>query len=214
VGALVTMGVMANVVALNFFYDVPVKIYSSHLLILSLYLASPDFVRLANVLIFNRPTQAVERPPWPRWRWAIAIAFPALLLYVAIQGHVEGWRQYGRGAPTPALHGMYDVEQISGVSDAWSKVLFERADRIKVRSASGKMQRFPMKMDHDKLTLTRQDDNQQFTLVWSRPDADHLQLSGTLDGKPLDARLKKMNEQSWLLTSRGFHWVNEFPFNR
>ena len=31
---------------------------------------------------------------------------------------------------------------------------------------------------------------------------------------PLRVRVKKVPPQSWFLTSRGFHWVNEFPLNR
>jgi uncharacterized membrane protein YphA (DoxX/SURF4 family) len=62
-GALVIVGVMTNVVALNFCYDVPVKLYSTHLLLLAVGLAAPDLRRLANVLILNRPT--TPRPPAP-----------------------------------------------------------------------------------------------------------------------------------------------------
>src|SRR5437899_11151387 len=45
-GALVAAGVMAHVVALNFCYDVPVKLFSSHLLALALWLMIPDARRL------------------------------------------------------------------------------------------------------------------------------------------------------------------------
>jgi hypothetical protein len=45
-GALVTAGVMTHVVMLNFAYDVPVKIYSSQLLLGALVIAAPDARRL------------------------------------------------------------------------------------------------------------------------------------------------------------------------
>src|SRR4029077_6276056 len=41
-GALVSIGVMSRVVALNFCYDVPVKLYSSHLLAMGVFLILPD----------------------------------------------------------------------------------------------------------------------------------------------------------------------------
>lgn len=49
---------MTNVVALNFFYDVPVKLYSSHLLLMAVFLLLPDVQRLLGGLLFNRPTEA------------------------------------------------------------------------------------------------------------------------------------------------------------
>jgi hypothetical protein len=41
IGALVCVGVMSNVVMLNFAYDVPVKLYSSHLLAMAIFLMIP-----------------------------------------------------------------------------------------------------------------------------------------------------------------------------
>jgi hypothetical protein len=53
-GAMVSAGVLTNVVLLNFFYDVPVKQFSAHLLFMALLLIAPDARRLAYMLVFNR----------------------------------------------------------------------------------------------------------------------------------------------------------------
>src|SRR4029079_8818976 len=53
-GALIVSAVMVNVVMLNFCYDVPVKLFSSHLLVMAGILTIPDLRRLAGVLVFNR----------------------------------------------------------------------------------------------------------------------------------------------------------------
>ena len=65
-GGLVTFGVMLNVVMLNFCYDVPVKQYSFHLMIMALLVAGPDMGRLFNVLLWNRATQPNKHltPPY------------------------------------------------------------------------------------------------------------------------------------------------------
>src|SRR3954470_12248074 len=70
-GALVLAAVMTNVVMLNFCYDVPVKLCSSHYLAMCILLLVPDLGRLANVIVFNRATQPVARDlvlprPWMR----------------------------------------------------------------------------------------------------------------------------------------------------
>src|SRR5688572_28309551 len=46
-GALMSVGVLSNVVALNSSYDVPVKLYSSHLLAMAVFLVLPEAQRLA-----------------------------------------------------------------------------------------------------------------------------------------------------------------------
>jgi hypothetical protein len=35
-----------------------------------------------------------------------------------------------------------------------------------------------------------------------------------MDGKKIQARLRKLELNNFLLNSRGFHWISEFPFNR
>jgi hypothetical protein len=42
VGALVAVAALVNIVLLNFCYDVPVKLYSSHLLMMALFLLIAD----------------------------------------------------------------------------------------------------------------------------------------------------------------------------
>src|SRR5262249_29240551 len=63
-GALLTFGVMAHVTLMNLCFDVPVKLYSAHLTLLSLFAAAPDLPRLASVLWFHRPTDAVNLHPY------------------------------------------------------------------------------------------------------------------------------------------------------
>ena len=55
---------------------------------------------------------------------------------------------------------------------------------------------------------------QTVTARYSMPDAFHLLRQTMLDGKPAELRLHKLREQDSVLVQRGFHWVNEFPYNR
>ena len=63
-GALVCCGVMANVVMLNFCYDVPVKLASSHLLVMAIFLIVPDLRRgLGDLFLFQRQPALIEIRP-------------------------------------------------------------------------------------------------------------------------------------------------------
>jgi hypothetical protein len=39
-------------------------------------------------------------------------------------------------------------------------------------------------------------------------------IDGTFDGVRSTIRLRKIDLSKFLLTNRGFHWLNEQPFNR
>ena len=86
-GALLCAAAMANVVMLNFSYDVPVKLYSSHLLAMGVFLTLPDLRRLANLFVLNRPVEAAAvRPPRARFRRAALVA--QALLVAAYSGYL------------------------------------------------------------------------------------------------------------------------------
>ena len=43
---------------------------------------------------------------------------------------------------------------------------------------------------------------------------DVLALEGTVDGKQIRGRFRRMDDSRFPLLSWGFHWINERPFNR
>ncbi|MEZ4450837.1 MAG: hypothetical protein R3B09_15255 [Nannocystaceae bacterium] len=63
-GALLLVGVLANVALLNFCYDVQVKLYSCHYLALALILAAPAVRPLIDLLLRGRPA-SLTIPPEP-----------------------------------------------------------------------------------------------------------------------------------------------------
>lgn len=60
-GALICTGALAQVFTLNMGYDVPVKLFSFNLLLISLFLLAPDLRRLADMLVFNRRVEPVSQ---------------------------------------------------------------------------------------------------------------------------------------------------------
>jgi hypothetical protein len=56
--------------------------------------------------------------------------------------------------------------------------------------------------------------NKKSLFSYTRPDSEHLVLQGTLISDPLVVKLKRIDPAKFLLVNRGFHWINERPFNR
>ena len=57
-------------------------------------------------------------------------------------------------------------------------------------------------------------EGQKLVFTYSRPDANHLVLQGLVMKQPVTIKLQKIDESKFLLPSRGFHWINEYPLNR
>jgi len=211
-GAMVAAAVMLNVAALNYCYDTPVKLYSTNLFLMAVFLFAWDSRRLLNVLVLNRPAGPSELPQVTferRWLRIASVCFWVLFvgyeLYGGIHGSWEGYKQTYRNPQRPPLYGLYDVE--SGAT--WRKVAVDFPQGMTVRLADDKVMPMATEYAGDAVTINKKD-----TLTISRPDPDHVVLTGTLNGAPATVRLKKIDTSKMLLNSRGFHWINEFPMNR
>lgn len=120
-GALITMGAMANVFALNMTYDVPVKLASLHYLLMALFLVAAEAKRLMNVLVLNRPAAAREPVPLSNRRWVnrgavilsgvIGIVLLVTLTKFSLKRYVR--ENPPAPAPRPALYGVWSVDEFS-----------------------------------------------------------------------------------------------------
>jgi hypothetical protein len=236
-GALVVIAVMSNVVMLNLCYDVPVKQYSIHLLLMAVFLVVPDMKRLANVLVLNRPAAPANlAPPWTA-RWArisalaLSLLFLGYLLFVDARQNLAFANQSGPGAARPPLYGTFDIEELvrNGqlrpplLTDAsrWRRLVVSYPQVLSVRWMDGTLHRYRTQYAPAKHAVAlsawekqpgKPDSGCALTYTW--PDKDHLVLRGTLLGDAVTIRLRRVEPAKLLLTSRGFHWVSEYPFNR
>lgn len=232
-GAMVSAAVLTNVVALNLCYDVPVKLYSVNLLWMALFLLAADLRRVVNCLVLNRPAPAADlsgaRFSGRRVRLAV-LAFQALLIGAFVYDDLSGgWRYYSQFALHPArppVYGLYDVESFrrNGQEVAplltdrsrWKRVIVTYPQSFGVRLMDDSPRAFASEYDaaNSRLTLITPPGQQKSVFQHSKPDPDHLVLAGTLQGEQLVVGLRKVDPQQFLLVNRGFHWINERPFNR
>ena len=100
-GLLVAAGVFTNVVLLNLSYDIPVKIFSSHILIYIIYLLAHDWKRLTAFFVFNQPVQpthlydAVYSKRWSRYtRIGIKVLFVILSVILPVINSYQQYKNY------------------------------------------------------------------------------------------------------------------------
>lgn len=231
-GALLLAIVMSNVVALNFFYDVPVKLYSSHLLLMCIFLILPDVQRLLQVLVLNQTAMAVaprEFLSFSGWRpWAVRGVKGLVigcLVCIPIRDRLE---RVGR--PAFPLMGLYAVESFTrdgqvrpplvGDELRWRYVAINRYAWMTPRVLDEVPQsKFRLQDDPERklLEVTQKlsarnrtlplSGTPVFTYEWT--DAQHLTLKGSLEGSAIEARMRKVDPAWSPLLGPGFHWTRE-----
>ncbi len=232
-GALVCLADLTQVFALNMTYDVPVKLLSFHLLLLALFLLAPDLSRLADFFLRNRATEPSRAPQLfhSRRKNRIALAAQIVLGVWIVAGNAYGgwsaWHTYGGGRPRSVLYGIWDVDQLSIVGQLraplltdygrWRRVVFDFPERMAFQRMDSSLASYGASINvNDKiLALTKSGDkNWKAVFHFARPAENQLTLDGDMDGHAIHMDLQLLDRNKSLLVSRGFHWIQESPYNR
>ncbi len=198
-GALAAIGVMTNVVALNFMYDVPVKLYSSHLLLFAVCLTLPDAGRLTRTLLLNRPTQRrdISYPRVPKWIYVVKGLVLVYLLFTMIS---SGARSFESQRQRPELWGIWDVESfrldgqelppLRSNPVRWHNLIIERSTFAVVRGMDDIRWNLGFEHDAEAGTVSLRS---RATWTFEQIDTDMLRLRGEFQ------RIHK--NQPWAATS-------------
>lgn len=239
-GTLVLATVLTNIVMMNFCYDVPVKINSSHYLAMCLFLLLPELGRLIDVFVRHRPAQlALHELALPdRWmraaRWVVKYGAIATVLFFNVKGGFERqtrsttWYEGSWNVAAFVRDGQ-DVPPLVTDTTRWKRVRIQ-IGRTQgyfrwrwMDDSYGGLYRFSIDEAAHTMTFTPDPSAPRgpsrppagpATMTYVRLDADHLELAGKVDGQDLRVRLERFDVDKMLLVSRGFHWINEEPFNR
>lgn len=230
-GALVSAAVLVNVVMMNFSYDVPVKIYSSALLLTALFIAAPDAKRLRDFFVLNRPVEAAPLRPSVRLPWlsnTLRVARTLLVVWfvwMSFQRTLGLRSRFVTNDTRTALHGIWNVDEltIDGVShppllsDAtrWRRIVFTGMRLASIDRMDDHRERYTVSHDPTGFILRKRDDPLwQGSFFTERPDPNTLRIRGFVEGKKMTATLHRTPMPDFVLTTRGFHWINDQPFNR
>lgn len=231
-GAVVLLGVLANVVMINFCFDVPVKIFSTHLFVGCLVLLAPQLGAFARFFLMG---QAAALAPSPGFevhgrrahvaRLIAKIGFVGGALTLNGYGAVMQYHKWGPGREPRPLEGMWAVDAVDHGPAAepppellrWQRVTIDPQGFVTF-DTDGKRRGWSVDYaaDQRRLRLYREKEGVSLeTAPGSAPlDATTLELRGEIAGSPARVVLHKLGERDTVLLGRGFHWVNERPYWR
>ncbi|ADB41311.1 hypothetical protein [Spirosoma linguale] len=226
-GAFVAASVFLNVMVLNFCYDIPVKLFSAHLFILSNVLLLSDAKRLLNFFIYNKATQPAPQVELPeKWmrgtRVTLKIAFVILFIGMPLYGSYQ--RAFGptdSSASKRLTTGFFSVDQFQGnVADSlrWKDVIFEPNTSGSIQTADTlfrqRYRRGYFNYSFDSLAHTiafkksPSDSAALFTMQYTMPDTNHVVLRGKIRNDSVMVALTRQ-KRHFQLAERQFHWLSE-----
>ena len=234
-GAIITLMTTANVMAVNYFFDVPVKIVSTILFTFTLFILSRNLQRLFRFFFSGKPVgllplaAPVFTKKWQRIslvvaKWLIIVSGPGLGFY-----EIFTYLKEEGGDAKPGYFGLYQVETFVRNGDTlpplrtdstrWFRIAIENSYNLRVVLSNDSARRYTYKADTAAHTLAlspMEDTTIKLNIDYTEPTAGRfsLVLRQKSDSVHMTGRLIRDFKKEFLLTNRGFHWISEYPFNR
>ncbi len=227
-GALICLADMIQVFVLNMTYDFGLKQISFHLILMSLFLLAPDFLRLANVFFLDRAAAPSSHPQLfrtvraNRLALAVQILFAVYLVGMFTRLALNYWfAEGGGGSPKSALYGIWDVDQLSidgqlrppllnDYDRRWRRVIFDAPNRMAFQRTDDSFAHYGVSIDLNgqSIALTKGNSRSwQATFTFQRPTVDHLILDGDMDRHKIHMELQLVEFDSFRLLNSGFRWI-------
>jgi uncharacterized membrane protein YphA (DoxX/SURF4 family) len=225
-GGLFGIAAMSNVFAINLFYDVPVKLYSLHLLLMCAFLVLPDARRLADFFVLNRAAEpAAITTLFSRHR----LNAGALLVQLLLGGFLfcsDLYQSHGlekqEVASRPPFYGIWVVDDFKLDGKAtppvmtdevrWQRMIFQFPKGVGIQSMNGAWTGYWLHRDMEKKTFNidkPNDPTKKFSFTFSNLDPQSLILDGSDGANQIRVRLHRVDEKQFALLGAVPHWIHE-----
>ncbi|PRD57129.1 DoxX family protein [Sphingobacterium gobiense] len=220
-GALITMAISINIMTANYFFDVPVKMISTALFLLSLFLLLPHIKPLFNFLILGKSVQlkALGKPkftkPWQnKMLFVLKIAVVTIFLVQQISGLLNRQKLIELYSKKSPLYGIYLIERSNDIRTTipkdWASIVFEYEGHATIRDMYYKKKRVSPAIDSTKNKISLNN----YTFDYSVLENGDVLLTKTFSDRTEEVKLIKQNPDEFELMKREFNWIQEYPHNR
>lgn len=235
-GLIITLMTTANVMAVNYFFDIPVKILSTHLVLLTMFLLARDFKKLCQFFFMKKAIvlTSLQKPKFKKGFNTFLLVFKILLLgYAFIYSAyttIEMKEKYlGESTKSP-LKGFYEIKELR-VNDSivkmsneiditgWKNMIINRKGRVFLETKSKVKRYYKLEIDSvaPKFKLeSYRDSTNVFDFTYRIGEGKEFYLDGIVKKDTVSFKMERTLDfrEKYLLTNRGFHWISERPYNR
>jgi hypothetical protein len=234
-GAILGTAVFTNVMLLNLAYDIPVKIFSIHIVLMCLFLLVNEYKRIVCFFLLNKPADSctIYNFSFPkRWMRLTRIVLKTLFILVSV-GWVfyssYGWYKEANvvSDPKPLKRGIYDIAVFAVNRDTlpplltdtlrWQDLIMDNAVMGTIKTSDTAFRRIYGRA----YFRYAWDSKSQFIFFKNFagdtvarfhckiPDSSTIILTGKRLSDSLYVVLKRSNRH-FQLAERQFHWLSEY----
>lgn len=231
-GAFMVVGVMTHVAVMNLCFDIPVKIFSIHLLLMGIVLLLSDSKRIGYAFL-RKSNKEISKDYHPiALRYTRAIRTIKIISLTLVLMGVVGLRvliflNQSDDNKRDEFYGIWEVETfikngdtiapLITTNERWRYLIMQSHDRATVKTMTDSIIDYHFKVDSTRTKVSIYKRNEieiidNFKL--EKIDSLNFNMHGDLKGNHLDIKLKAKDLKKIRLINRGFHWINESPYNR
>jgi UPF0716 family protein affecting phage T7 exclusion len=189
--AIVTLVTSLQIFLVNMTYDVPVKLFSFHLVLMALFLLAPDVRRLWRVIVMRRAVESAPKPP--------------------LYGIWEIERMTIDGVERAPLVTDYD---------RWRRLVIQTANGLAPQRMNDTFTRFGTRVDTTAKTIAilrgaGPQAQEIGRFAYQQPSEDRLVIDGQLNGTRMRMETRLFNREDFpLVKGDKFRLMQDVPFNR
>lgn len=226
-GNLIGIGALINVLAFNYCFDDNVKLLSTMLMVMSLFLLSKDIKPLITFFFRGKPA-SIETIRFYGLNAQKILLLNILkcgliffVIFLDLHAFSARAKQMGYMGKKPPLYGAYDVQTFIVNRDTvkplttdtfrWNKLLVSLPGKAAIILMDNNMRYFTIKIDTAKKTMQlagKSDTSNKYMLTYDLKDGVLIAGGKHLDDS-LQMQLKQVNLDSLPLLKHKFHWVIE-----
>ena len=226
-GALVSIAVMTQVFIMNMCFDIPVKLFSFHLLLIGVIIFLSDFKRYFKLLFRNEAIEKNEIYPKRNKEGSKLIPIIKVILLVIVSwimsaSNLSRSKSYKERFNTQ-LSGVWVVtsfkksdtktNKIFPDDQRWKNLIVDVKGVMNVQMIDHSLFYYKTEIDTINKSISFDSSKNAFVLKYLASEA-YLQLNGSLGQDTVEIQFSRKTKNDFLLTNRGFHWINEYPDNR
>jgi len=222
-GYLLSIVVLVNVVSFNIFYNVPVKMFSTQLLLYALFLLIPHLKSLARYFLLGKTAHLTENRYIPGRRWKYySLLFILILVPLSVFlffGH-RNYNRYTKDQSDDRQQKIYEVSEFIAkdtlpplLTDTlrWKRFLLAREAAVIFKMDDSK-DYYDFTLDSIRKTLTLHDNPDTLTWIvfqYDFPAQDRFSLSGKWKGQSVQIFMKSIPIDSMRIHKEKILWVND-----
>ncbi len=228
-GSLLTVVMMMSVTMMNLCYDVPAKIFSIHLLVLSILIGAGELKMVYAFFVLHSPSQLQPIQQIAGKYRILRYILKGIIIggYVLFSTYhfLQSTFNDGSYGGQNKIDGVYKTELFVMGNDTlapiatdpirWKSLIISRGFS-KVTRMTDNSDVFDVITDSLSKTITfklKDQTNQSYKLDY-KGNGRKFTLTGLWDGKKIKALFTKKTYDDYPLINRGFHWINEEAYMR